>query len=220
MIQILLVDDHAVVRSAIRKLLASAANISVVGEVNGGEAAVNFVKKQAVDIVLLDIQMPGITGLETTRRLLATHPRIKIVVLSSIDIGPLPYHLVCAGIKGYLTKGCSFDEMVTAIQKVHAGATYFESAISEQLTHAEQTKKTDSAAFLSLSKREMEFVLLFAKSMRSKDMADQLGLSQKTMGTYRSRLFKKLGVTSYNDLIVLMLEHHLLDKDWVSEPLD
>lgn len=213
-------DDHAVVRNAIRKLLANAANISVVGEVSGGEAAVNFVTKQAVDVVLLDLQMPGISGLETTRRLLTIQPRIKIVVLSSIETGPLPYHLVSSGVKGYLTKGCSCDEMVTAIQKVQTGVTYFESAISQLLTQAKQTQKTDRPVFLGLSKREMEFVLLFAKSMRNKDMADQLGLSPKTMGTYRSRLFKKLGVTSYNDLIVLMLEHHLLDKGWISEPPD
>jgi Response regulator containing a CheY-like receiver domain and an HTH DNA-binding domain len=210
----LLVDDHSVVRAGIGQLLAGAMDIQVVGEMDSGEQAICFVQKQPVDLVLLDLQMPGISGFETARQLFKLQPNLKIIVLTAVEEGPLLHHLTRMGAQGYLTKNCPVEEMIRAIRKVQLGGTYFEASIREQLA---ESKQRVGSPFQLLSKREMEVVLMLAKKMSLIDIGASLGINSKTISTYRYRLLRKLGIKTNLELMLLGVKHKLFDTSLIKE---
>jgi two-component system, NarL family, invasion response regulator UvrY len=212
LIRILLVADHKIVRAGLRKLLADIEDCEVVGEANSGEQALEFAAKNPVDIVFMDIAMPGIGGLEATRRLSKTNPEIKVIVLSACAQDPYPYHLTQAGAKGYLTKECQFDEMMKAIYTVNSGEIYFESKIAEQLARKSIDDPTRFSPFSSLSNREMQVVLMLLKPYSLVKIAEKLHLSAKTVSTYRYRLLQKLRIKTNVELMQLAARYNVLDK--------
>lgn len=205
MIKVLLVDDHALVRTGIRRLLEDIQGLEVIGEVETGEAAIEFVNKELPDVVLMDLNMPGIGGLEATRRLTAGHKNLKVIVVTVHDTEPYPQQLFKAGAEGYLTKGCKIKEITHAIKEVFYGRRYISIDIAQKMAINIYSKKENP--FESLSQREMQVLLMFMQGLKGQAISEQLNLSPKTVSTYRYRLLDKLQVKSDVELIRMAMQY-------------
>lgn len=210
MINVLIVDDHNIVRFALKNILATVADIIVVGEAETGEVAIRLVRELKPDVVLMDIQMPGIGGLEATQRLLRVYPNLKIIVLTAHEEEPFPYHFVQVGAAGYLTKNTHTDELIAAIHQVYMGHSYITPGIAQQLVSGHRAKVSRSP-FDDLSKRELQVMLMILKGDKLKDIANRLNLSIKTISTYRTRISKKLDVKNDVELTQLAIRYGILD---------
>lgn len=211
-INVILVDDHDLVRLGIKKLLANVADIKVIGEAESGEVAVKIARELKPDVVLMDLKMPGIGGLEATHKLLRANPGIKVIVVTACDEEPFPYRLVRAGAAGYVTKTANVDELVTAIRKVHSGQPYITPEIAQQIA-LRQVSDAAKSPFAELSERELQVMWMITHGHKVQEIADKLCLSSKTVNTYRYRLFEKLKVKNDVELTHLALRYGMLDKD-------
>lgn len=212
MITVLLVDDHDLVRVGIRRLLSDIQGIKVVGEAKTGEEAVRIVRDLQPNVVLMDVKMPGIGGLEATRKLLRADPNVKVIALTVYGDEPFPSRLLQAGAAGYLTKGASLEEMVQAIRAVHAGQRYISPEVAQQLA-LKHLSDNEASPFESLSERELQVMIMITNGMKVQVISDKLYLSPKTVNSYRYRLFEKLGVNSDVELTHLAIRHGLLDSE-------
>ncbi|MES2212123.1 MAG: UvrY/SirA/GacA family response regulator transcription factor [Pseudomonadota bacterium] len=215
-IKILLVDDHDLVRAGIKSLLADEVGIKVIGEASTGEQAIKLVRELHPDLVLMDVRMPGIGGLEATRKLSRVHPELKIIALTVCDDEPFPSKLLQAGAQGYLTKGSSQEEMVRAIRAVmHSGKRYMSPDVAQQLAlkHLSDDK---TSPFDPLSERELQVMLMITSGKKVQYISDQLCLSPKTVNSYRYRLFEKLNVSSDVEMTHLAMRHGILDASELS----
>lgn len=212
MINVLIVDDHELVRVGIKKLLAGASDIKIIGEAESGEVAVRMVRELKPDVVLMDLKMPGIGGLEATHKLMRVNPNIKVLVVTSCDEEPFPYRLVRAGAAGYVTKNANIDELVGAIRKVHGGQPYITPEIAQQMA-LRQVSDASKSPFAELSERELQVMWMITHGNRVQEIADKLCLSPKTVNTYRYRLFEKLNVKNDVELTHLALRYGMLDKE-------
>lgn len=208
MIKVLLVDDHQIVREGIKRLLAESGDIQVVAEAASGEDALTEAKKQHVDVVLMDVQMPGIGGIEATRKLIHYHPKIKILVLTVCDDDIFPTRLMRSGASGYITKGSPAHEVAEAIRQVYRGERYLSSAVAQQLA----LKRFDDkdSPFDQLSERELQVLLMITQGQKVQAIAEQLHLSPKTVNTYRYRIFAKLGIKSDVELTHMALRYGII----------
>ncbi len=209
MIKILLVDDHALVRTGIRRLIEDVEDFEVVGEVATGEAAIDFSINEAVDVILMDINMPGIGGMEATRRIVNKNSHIKIIAVTVHESEALPQQFFNVGAKGYLTKGCNIDEIIHAIQEVSCNRRYISVNIAQKM--ALQMGDNSSNPFDSLSQREMQVMMMNMQGIKGQQIAKQLNLSPKTVSTYRHRIFKKLKVKTDIELTRLAMQYELID---------
>jgi two-component system, NarL family, invasion response regulator UvrY len=209
-INVLLVDDHDLVRTGIKHMLCNAEDINVLGEASTGEEAVKMTRDLAPDVVLMDVKMPGIGGLEATRKLLRILPNIKVLVVTVCDDDLFPSRLLQAGAVGYLTKGASMDEMLQAIHTVHSGQRYISPEVAKQLALKHLVDDHDSP-FDALSERELQVMLMITEGMKVQDIAGKLCLSPKTVNSYRYRIFDKLSVKNDVELTHLAIRHHILD---------
>ncbi|MCW8827250.1 MAG: response regulator, partial [Gammaproteobacteria bacterium] len=166
MIKVLLVDDHELVRIGIRRLLENADGIEVVAEADSGESAIEQVRNCSPDVILMDVSMPGIGGLEATRRLTQTNPSIPIVIVTVHSEEPFPNSLLKAGAVGYLHKGCSVDEIVSAIRAVHDGKRYLSNEIAQGMAHS-ILSENETSPFEKLSSREMQVLIMLVNGNRS-----------------------------------------------------
>lgn len=208
MIRVLVVDDHDLVRMGISRMLADSPDIEVVGEADSGDMALKLAKQLTPDVVLLDVNMPNIGGLEATKRLVQLDKGIKILAVSSLSTQPYPSMLLKAGAHGYITKGTPLDEMIRAIKKVHQGGRYFSSEVAEQL--AEVLLSDHSSPFDALSDREKQVAMMVVNCQSPQQIADQLFVSVKTINTYRYRIYEKVGVDSDVKLTHLAIRHGLI----------
>jgi len=209
MIKVLVVDDHDLVRMGISRMLADDAEIEVIGEADSGEAAIRMVKALNPDVVLLDVNMPNIGGVETTKRLRQFDDKVKILAVSSVSSQPYPSMLLKAGVNGYITKGTPLAEMIKAIKKVYQGSKYFSSDVAEQLADMLLTDNEESP-FDRLSEREKQVAMMVVNCQSPQQIADQLFVSVKTVNTYRYRIFEKVGVDSDVKLTHLAMRHGLI----------
>jgi len=209
MIKILLVDDHELVRMGIRRLIEDIEGFEVSAEVATGEAAIQFAANESVDVILMDLNMPGIGGMEATRRLVARQPTLKIIALTMHDSEPFPQQLFKAGAMGYLTKGCNIDEIAHAVKEVYSGRRYVSVEIAQKL--AVKIHPGSDNPFDELSQREMQVMMMFMQGMKGQQIAEQLSLSPKTVSTYRYRLFNKLNVKTDVELTRLAMQYGLVD---------
>jgi len=209
MIKILLVDDHDLVRMGIRRLIEDIEGFEVSAEVATGEAAIQFAANETVDVILMDLNMPGIGGMEATRRLIAKQPALKIIALTMHDSEPFPQQLFKAGAMGYLTKGCNIDEIAHAVKEVYSGRRYVSVEIAQKL--AVKIHPGSDNPFDELSQREMQVMMMFMQGMKGQQIAEQLSLSPKTVSTYRYRLFNKLNVKTDIELTRLAMQYGLVD---------
>jgi len=210
MIRVLVVDDHQLIRSGIKRLLEAAGDIAVVGEAESGEQALARVGELHPDVVLMDIHMPGIGGLEATRKLVHHHPGVRVISLSVQRHDPYPEQLLAAGATGYLTKDCGAEEFVHAIRKVHAGERYLDADLARGMALS-RMPGTKSVGLADLSQREMQVMMMVVQGRSIQEISDKLFISPKTVNTYRYRLFEKLCVHNDVELTRLAMRHGLLD---------
>jgi two-component system invasion response regulator UvrY len=207
----MLVDDHDLIRYGLRRLLGDQSGIDVVEEASSGEQAMEIVRSIKPDVILMDINMPGIGGFEATSRISRTHPECRVIVLTVHSEGPLPKRILEAGAVGYLTKGCPVEEMVEAIQKVHSGQRYIAPSIAQQL--ALSMLPGEESLVDRLSQRELQVLIMISRGMRTNQISDMLSLSPKTVSTYRKRLHDKLDVSNDVEMMHLAIKHGLLEEE-------
>jgi two-component system, NarL family, invasion response regulator UvrY len=205
MIRILLVDDHELVRTGFEAMLNASDDMTVVGVAQSGEEAVNAVAKLVADVVLMDIIMPGIGGVEACRRMLKHDPKVKIIAISAYKDGPIPQQLLKIGVMGFITKGSSLDEMVFAIRKVMTGKRYLCTEVANNIALQGLPDSIESP-FAKLSQRESEVVTLILQGKSIQQMAEMMTLSDKTVNTYRYRLYEKLNVKNDVELTRLAVK--------------
>lgn len=213
MISVFLVDDHELVRAGIRRILEDIKGFQVTGEANCGEDAVKWCRANRVDVVLMDMNMPGIGGLEATRKIVRYSPDIKVIMLTIHTESPLPARVMQAGAAGYLSKGAAPQEVVLAIRQVNSGQRYIASDIAQQMALSQiEPQKTDSP-FDSLSERELQIMLMITKGQKVVDISEQLNLSPKTVNSYRYRMFSKLNISGDVELTHLAIRHGLFNAE-------
>ncbi len=209
MIKVLVVDDHDLVRMGITRMLSDDAEIEVIGEADSGDMAIKMARQLNPDIILLDVNMPNIGGLEATKRLIQIDPAMKIIAVSSMTAQPYPSMLLKAGASGYITKGAPLEEMLKAVKRVHGGGRYFSSEVAEQLADAMLSDQPTSP-FDLLSEREKQVAMMVVNCQSPQQIADQLFVSVKTVNTYRYRIFEKVKVDSDVKLTHLAMRHGLI----------
>ncbi|MEB3766936.1 response regulator [Acinetobacter sp. MD2] len=209
MISVLVVDDHELVRTGICRMLADHTDLNVIGQAESGEEALTIARIHHPNIVLLDVNMPGIGGVETTRRLLQISSDIRVIAVSGLAEEPYPSLLLKAGAKGYITKGAPIEEMVRAIHKVMQGGKYFSADIAEQLASS-YLSEAQQSPFDLLSEREMQVAMMVVNCQSAQAIADKLFVSVKTVNTYRYRIFEKLAIDSDVKLTHLAMRYGLI----------
>ena len=217
MISVLVVDDHDLVRSGITRMLADNPDIDVVGEASSGEAAIEAVRQRRPDIVLMDIRMPGIGGLEATRKILRLDDSIRVIVVTACADDPYPTRVMQAGATAYITKGADLDEMVRAIRKAHSGQRYISPEIAQKMALKQlggDSEDQDESLFDRLSERELQIAMM-VDCQKVQDISDKLCLSPKTVNSYRYRIFEKLEISSDVELALMAVRFGLLDADKV-----
>jgi len=216
LISVFVVDDHDLVRLGIVRLLEDVNGVEVIGSATSGEEALQAVRKLPPNVLLLDVRMPGIGGLETTRRLIRIQPNIRIIALSAFYDHPFPTRMLQAGAAGYITKDANLDEMVQAIKKVHAGQRYISPEIAQQLALKSLSESSnDDSPFDVLSERELQVMMMITNGLKVQEISNKLCLSSKTVNSYRYRLFDKLKIKNDVELTHLAIRHGLLDKEEV-----
>ncbi len=210
MISVLLTDDHALVRSGIRRLLEDSKQVQIVGEAECGEESLQMAQELKPDVILMDVNMPGIGGVETCRRMLQRDPQKKIIVLTVHSEQTFPKRMLEIGARGYLTKECGVEEMLEAINQVHNGKSYIATSIAQQLALSLLPGNEDNPID-RLSRREFQVMLMISNGLSNIEISDKLCLSPKTISTYRLRLLEKLGANSEVDLIKIAVEQGMVE---------
>ncbi len=211
MIKVLLADDHELVRTGIKHILEQESDIQVVAEVNRGEDAIRYVKDNEVDVVLMDLNMPGIGGIEATRRLTQSKPKVRIIVLTVYRDKPYPNQLFEAGARGYLTKGSNASELVLALRAVHAGERYVSAEVAQHMV-VSALPGGDDSPLDQLSSRELQVLQMIAEGRGVQEISAHLCLSPKTVSTYRHRVFTKLGVANDVEMTRFALRYGIIKE--------
>jgi len=210
MMRVVLIDDHELVRTGFRMILGQQPDIEIVGEASDGEHGLALLRKLAPDVALVDVHMPGVSGIEVTERARKLKLPTRIVIVTMVSEAPFPKRLLEAGASGYITKGCAASELVRAVRQVADGRRYLAPAIAEVIALAALTGAAQSP-FEALSARELEVALLLARGQPMQTIAERLSLSPKTVATYKYRLFEKLEIDNSVTLAHLAGMHGLLD---------
>jgi DNA-binding NarL/FixJ family response regulator len=209
MIRIAIADDHPIVREGLRRIVSEDPGISVAGEASTAIELFRLLGAAAVDIILLDVSMPGAAFIETLSDLRARHPSVRILVLSAHPEDQWAMRSLQAGAAGYLTKDHSPEQLVNAIRRVARGGKYVSETMAERLAGMMDSGRTRAPHEL-LSDREFEVLRALGGGMMVKDVAAQLHLSAKTVSTYRTRLLEKMGLRTKADLVRYVVAHDLL----------
>ncbi len=210
MISVLLTDDHELVRTGIRRLLEDSKQVEIVGEADCGEDSLQLAQSLKPDVILMDVNMPGIGGVEACRRILQRNPKQKIIVLTVHNEQTFPKRLLEIGAKGYLTKECGVDEMIKAIKQVNSGGSYIASSIAQQLALS-LLPGNDVNPIDRLSRREFQVMLMISQGLTNVEISDKLCLSPKTISTYRLRVLEKLDAHNEVDLIKIAVEQGMVE---------
>lgn len=224
-IRLMLVDDHEVVRTGLRTFLETQAGLEVVGEANNGQTALELAKEKKPDVVVMDISMPDMDGLETTRRLLVATPDCKVLALTVHADKQYFFEMLAAGAVGYVTKQAAADDLVSAIRSVAEGNVYLQPALAlwlledyrrlaaQDLTESliESREKEAHKDLESLSERERQVVELVADGMTNIEIGEALGISPKTVARHRERIMGKLNLHSCAELVKFAIRTGLID---------
>jgi two-component system invasion response regulator UvrY len=208
-IKVLIVDDHALIRKGIKSLLEDVEDINVVSEAASGEEALHLIQQYQPDVILMDIQMPGIGGLEAARKISLSNPNIKILALTIYESDVYPLRFLEGGAAGYITKNSTTEELELAIRTVFSGQRYISPAIAQKLA-LKQFSGQDTSPFDCLSKRELQIAMMITQGQKVRDIAQVLHLSSKTINTYRYRIFEKLGIENDVELTLLAKNYGLI----------
>lgn len=211
-IRVLLVDDHRILREGIRALLVDEPDIVVVGEAGDGEEAVAKVDALRPDVVLMDVVMPRLNGVEATRRIRQRHPDVRVLVLSMYDDDEYVQQGIAAGAAGYLLKGTAADDLVLAIREVHKGASFLHPAVAAKLIddYVRRVRGGGEEAGEPLTAREQEVLKLIAEGNTNQEIADLLCISRKTVESHRANIMRKLDLHDVTDLVKYALRKGLI----------
>lgn len=212
MIRVLLVDDHSLVREGCRRVLDKAGGIEVVGQAGSAEEALAMIRADPPDVVLMDINLPGMSGLQATERLAATHPQVRVIVLTVFDQLPYPQRLLEAGAVGYLTKEAPATELVEAVRKVSRGEHFLSPEIASRMALNKFRSGGKSSPLELLTRRELEVAVRLARGDTNKAIARALHVSEKTISTHKTNILGKLEVTSAVALANLLAHHGLIES--------
>ena len=215
MLKALVVDDHDVVRMGICSLVESVPGVEIVGQGSSGEQAITLARELRPDIVFMDIRMPGIGGLEATKRLLAANSRVKVIVVSVYTDEIYPTQLLKAGAAGYITKNADRQEIQDALQTVIEDKVYISPAIAQQLVLKRLDPGQEDSPLASLSQRELQIAQMITSGHRANEVAAVLNISPKTINTYKYRIYDKLGVTNDVQLTLVAVKLGLVDPSEV-----
>jgi DNA-binding NarL/FixJ family response regulator len=211
-ISVLVADDHGIVREGLRRLLESEQDVKVVGEASDGREVLEEVEKHRPQVVVLDITMPRLGGLETLERLRAKHPDVKVVLLSVHGDPPFIQSAIALGADGYILKNGRAAEVVTAVREVMNGGSYFSPVVAKEIVdQLRSPKPAANEPFSLLSGREREVLHLIADGLSAKEIAAQLEISTKTVEAHRTSLMRKLGVRKATELVRYALRHGLIE---------
>ncbi len=210
MATILVVDDHALVRSGLCRLIDAEPDLEVTGQVGTGADAVQSCSENRPDLVLLDYGLPDIDGLETTRRIVALDPKIKVLILTMYANEEYATRLIQAGARGFLVKAASTDELLIAIRKVLNNGVYVSPTIMKKMV-TRVGSPDESLPESALSDREMQVLLRLAKGATTREVASELSLSISTVETYRSRILEKLNLRNNSDMTRFAIRRELID---------
>ena len=216
-IRVLIADDHRLVRAGLSELLRDQPGIEVVGEAEDGEAVLDLTPRLRPNVILMDVQMPRLGGIEATRRLNATQPEARVIAISALDADPVPARIMEAGAWGFLGKSAEPAEVIAAVRRVADGERYVPAALAKRLALSQRSGE-ELGQFMNLSRRELELVLYTAQGLGTLAVAQRLCLSPKTVSTYRRRVYDKLGVDNDIDLVKLAAGHGLITLDMPSVP--
>lgn len=212
MIKIILADDHELVRTGIRRILEDVVDFTVTAETSNGEDAVQHCRRNAPDVVLMDVNMPGIGGLEATKKITRMAENTRVICLSMHKENPIPSQVMAAGAFGFLTKDAEPDEMIRAIYKVASGQKYLSSEIAHNIALSKLSPGLENP-FDNLSDRELNIAMRLTSGQKVPEIANELSINAKTVNTYRYRMFDKLGVKTDVELTHLALRHKLIDPN-------
>lgn len=209
-IKIMLVDDHAVVRSGLCRLMENQTSITVVKQVESGEDAYQQFNPELVDVIVMDMSMPGMGGLESARRIISRHPAAKIVIFSMHDNATIASQILKAGVKAYVTKTSSDNDLIKAIEDVANGKTYLSSEIAKKIVL--ENMVGDDNPLNALSAREFEVFRLISEGVATEVISDRLKISQKTVANYHTMIKQKLGVSSPIEMVRLAMRYGVIEQ--------
>jgi two-component system, NarL family, invasion response regulator UvrY len=209
-VKVAIVDDHAIVRAGLKQFLSEMVDLRVVGEAASGREAIDLVRNTEIDVLIMDLSMPGQSGIDALAMIRAKAPDVGILILSGYPEEQYAVNLIRQGASGYLNKECEPMEIVNAIRTIALGRRYISPSVAELIAQ-QLNRKEGSAAHDLLSEREFQVFLKLAKGETAGEIANALSLSVKTVSTYRTRLMEKMGLTSNSDLTYYALKNKLID---------
>lgn len=211
-VRILLADDHPLVRTGVRRILESQPGLTVAGEVSDGDAALDFLRADPVDVLVLDLTMPGTDGFEVLRQVKATLPGMKVLVLTMHADAEYVARAVQDGADGYLLKDSAVQDLVAAIEAVQAGRAYYSPPVQRELSELLRAHSAPPRPMDTLTEREREVVGLVVKGFSTKEIATQLDISTRTVETHRANLMRKLNLKSVALLTQFAIREGLVQK--------
>ena len=208
LIRVLIVDDHEIVRAGFKQLLATTSNIIVVAEANSGEQAIELSLQHTPDVIIMDINMPGMDGIEAIKRISARMPDACIIALTVQESEPFPTRVLEAGAKAYLSKRCAPQELVQAVRETFSGGTYISEQVQVEMAKA---KLDHNNPLETLTTREFQVFNLMAHGKTAIEVGVAMHLSHKTIHTHRAKILKKLGLETNLDIVEFARLHGLID---------
>jgi two-component system, NarL family, invasion response regulator UvrY len=210
MIKLIIADDHPIVREGLKQIIADSPHFTVSDEAGNGPELLDKVRKEDFDVIILDLKMPGMDGLDVLKQLKIEKPRIPVIILTIHPEAQYALRILRAGASGYLTKESVSDELITAIKKVHRGGKYISPSLAEKIAFA---LDTDSEKILheTLSDREYQVMYMIASGKTVTEIAEELNLSVKTISTYRARILEKMNMKTNAELTRYAFQNNLID---------
>lgn len=209
-IRLLIGDDHSIVREGLKQIFRLQSDIDVVGEASNGEQVLQKVREDDFDLLLLDMTMDGLSGVDLIRRVKNLKADLPILILSMHNVSQLAFHSIRAGANGYITKGSEPELLLAAIHKVAGGGKYIDPALTEELAF-NNTFQEDGLPHKLLSGREFEVFRLLAMGKLNNDISQQLFISDKTVSTYKTRIMEKMKLSNMSDLVRYAVEHNIIE---------
>ena len=214
-IKVVVADDHTILRQGIKALLDNQAGIEVIGEAKDGREALTLIERLQPDVILMDIAMPGLNGLEATRRIKKKFPKIKVLVLTMYTNEEYVFQILQAGANGYLVKETAFQDLISAITAVYRDEAFMSPSISKKVInrYTQRAQKTNDTTCDVLTTREREVLQLIAEGSSSKKIAEALFISPKTVETHRTHIMDKLNIHNRTDLVKYAIRKGIVDID-------
>jgi DNA-binding NarL/FixJ family response regulator len=212
-VRVVLADDHAVVRKGIREFLEAEGDIQVVAEAADGQQAMALVAEHQPDVAVLDIQMPGVSGIEATRQIKGEHPDVQVLILTAYDDDPYIFALLQAGASGYVLKTAGSSDLVQAVRAVHRGESALDPAVAQKVVQQLTSGRPLGAQSVAeaLTEREVEVLHLVAKGLTNKAIGQALGISDRTVQGHLANIYGKLGVSSRTEAVT-----EALKQGWIA----